>query len=307
MPSSRCRSSPSSQPLESLGKPRGHASLWPAGAWGGWGLVTLGSPGGCLGLSGSQQSGRGRAPQPPAELGPPGPETQPDSTPRPPPPARAHGGSPASARRTVTTRSPGSPRAPPWATGGNRGRVRRLQRSRLLPAPELWDPPPPRGCPDCVLRPQRGGRVDMGAVPRRSRSSQPAEQSQGRARWARMPGVGHGLEEPHPSRGVGVPDFPRASTHAESAAGRGCGGHQRGPGCGLGLLATLRVPALQGPSALSSRRGRWGWPHGLRGTYQSARHHRVREEAFPRPLALKSKQATCWVSRGGGGRRAGIL
>lgn len=90
---------PSSQPLESLGE-----TLRPCILWACRGMGRLGgrSPLGALerrwGLSGSQQSRRVGS-TPPVELGPPGPETQPDSTPRAPPPARAHGGSSSSPLR----------------------------------------------------------------------------------------------------------------------------------------------------------------------------------------------------------------
>lgn len=184
------------------------------------------------------------------------------------------------------------------------GWVRRLWWSRLLPPQSSGTPP--RGRPDRV-QPLREGCVDVGAVPRRGRSGQPAEHSQCRARWARTRRrVGCGLlEVPRPSRGVGTPDFPRVPP--------------------LSLRALLAVAT---GATSKCRDMAWAsWPR------SGARHHRARqprpagggapglaagavgnvpvreapprpEKAFPRPLALKGKQATR-VSRGWGGGRNG--
>lgn len=268
-------------PWRALGKLRGHASCGPAGAWGGWGAGHPWEPWSVAGACLVHSRAGGWAPHPLQSWG--HQALRPSLTAhhaRHPRPEHTEEAPALRSGRTVTT-EPGQPPSPSlghgWQPGAGSGGCSGLVSSR----PRALGPPP-RGCPDCV-RPQRGGRVDMGAVPRRSRSSQPAEQSQGRARWARMPGSGARTPRGAPSqqRGGGARLSEGPPTHAESAAGRGCGGHQRGPGCGLGLLATLRVPGIAGPiSPVQPAGGRWGWPHGLRGTYQSARHHRVRRKPF---------------------------
>ena len=139
----------SSQALESLGE-----TLQPCLLWACRGMEKLGgpSPPGALGhrwgLSGSQQS-RWVGSTPPVELGPPGPETQPDST-RPPHSPRPEYMEEAPA--LCSSLSPGGPQAVPWAMGGSRGPGQQAVAGSAPPAPELWDPaqgtPRPRAAPE---------------------------------------------------------------------------------------------------------------------------------------------------------------
>ena len=97
----------------------------------------------------------------------------------------------------------------------------------------------------------------------------------------------------------GHPTTRGTPTCAQSAAGPGCRGDQRGLGQGLGLLATLGVPG--------HRRAHQPRPAGGRGVLAAGAVAHVPvseapprpEEAFPRPLALEGKEATL-VSGGGG-------